>query len=48
MKSINKTHLLQPRKVNQDYVDRRREARLPAHIPSILLQQGHTILHNNH
>lgn len=43
MKSINKPHLLQPRKVNQDYVDRRREARLPAHIPSILLQQGHTI-----
>lgn len=43
MKSTNKS-LLQPRKKpSQDYIDRRREARLPAHLPSILIQQGQTI-----
>ncbi|MEA1989056.1 MAG: PilZ domain-containing protein [Pseudomonadota bacterium] len=36
-------HLLQPHKATEDYINRRREARLPAHLPSILLQQGHTI-----
>lgn len=43
MKSVDK-HLLRPvQKSSQEYVDRRREARLPAHLPSILLQRGHTI-----
>ena len=36
-------HILQPGKPTEDYINRRREARLPAHLPSILLQQGHTI-----
>lgn len=34
---------LQPRNTNQDYVERRREARLPAHLPSILIQKDHTV-----
>ena len=42
MKSPN-TSLLQPKKAPQDYINRRREARLPAHLPSILIQKGHTI-----
>lgn len=28
---------------SNDFVNRRREQRLPAHLPSILLKQGHTI-----
>ena len=36
-------HILQPGKPTEEYINRRREARLPAHLPSILLQQGHTI-----
>ena len=36
-------HILQPSKPTEEYINRRREARLPAHLPSILLQQGHTI-----
>ena len=28
---------------NDDFINRRKEQRLPAHIPSILLKQGHTI-----
>ena len=42
MKSIKKS-LLHPRKVSQEYIERRREARLPAHLPSILIQQDRTI-----
>jgi len=36
-------HILQPSKSTKEYIDRRREARLPAHLPSLLLQQGRTI-----
>lgn len=36
-------HILQPHKTAEDYINRRREARLPARLPSILLQQGQTI-----
>lgn len=35
--------LLQPRKTSQEYVERRREARLPTHLPSILIKKDHTI-----
>ncbi|WP_321325198.1 PilZ domain-containing protein [Thiomicrorhabdus sp.] len=35
--------LLQPKKQSQEFIDRRREERLPAHLPSILIQKGHTI-----
>jgi len=36
-------HSLRPPNSSQDYIDRRREARLPVHLPSILMQQDHTI-----
>jgi len=43
MKSLGK-HALQPqRKPTQDYINRRREARLPVHLPSLLMKNGHTI-----
>jgi len=44
MKSTE-NHLLRPveTKSSKEYVDRRREQRLPAHLPSILLNKGHTI-----
>lgn len=42
MKSPDK-NLLQPKKDTQDYIERRHEARLPAHLPSILIQKDHTI-----
>lgn len=37
--------LLKPvnKKDNENFLNRRREQRLPAHIPSILLNKGHTI-----
>jgi len=38
-----KIDLLKPRQSNQDFIDRRREERLPAHLPSLLIQKGHTI-----
>ena len=40
-----KKSLLKPvsRKSNNDYLERRREQRLPAHLPSILLKQDQTI-----
>ncbi len=45
MKGTDKNHLLQPapQKSSQEYLERRREDRLPAHLPSILLNKGHTI-----
>ncbi len=38
-------NLLQPTQnnINKDFIERRREARLPAHLPSILLKKGQTI-----
>lgn len=44
MKSTDQ-HLLRPleSKSSNDYVEKRREQRLPAHLPSILLNKGHTI-----
>ena len=40
-----KKSLLKPvsRKSNNDYLERRREQRLPAHLPSILLNKDQTI-----
>jgi len=40
---MTKPSLLQPKKSNQEFVNRRREERLPAHLPSILIKKGHTI-----
>lgn len=42
---VQNGHPLAPNKqpADKDYVNRRREARLPAHLPSILLQKDQTI-----
>ena len=44
MKSTDQ-HLLRPleSKSSNSFIDKRREQRLPAHLPSILLNKGHTI-----
>ena len=43
MKTLDK-HLLHPKlQPSQSYINRRREARLPAHLPSILIRNDHTI-----
>ncbi|BCN92357.1 hypothetical protein THMIRHAM_01420 [Thiomicrorhabdus immobilis] len=36
-------NILQPPKTSQEYVERRREARLPTHLPSILINKDRTI-----
>ncbi len=45
MNSSTKKHLLRPQASHssKEYIERRREARLPAHLPSILMKHGHTV-----
>lgn len=44
MKPTGKELLRPPEsKSSKEYIERRREERLPAHLPSILLNKGHTI-----